>query len=174
MIVYDHYPNGSLERWLFGIGALPWTWRLKLVKDIAQGLSFLHSKQLAHGNLKASSVFLDVNYRPVLGDYGLDFFLPGSGRGSKGDVFGFGMLVLETVAGRKEEGLLGFAREMFEKGEIGKVVDERMGDRVNSEEAVRILKIGLSCTASESGRRPCMEEVVQCLASSSHSRPIVL
>ncbi|KAL6280242.1 hypothetical protein ACE6H2_017123 [Prunus campanulata] len=174
MIVYDHYPNGSLDRWLFGIGALPWTWRLKLVEDIAQGLSFLHSKQLSHGNLKASSVFLDVNYRPVLGDYGLDFFLPGSGRGSKGDVFGFGMLVLETVAGRKEEGLLGFAREMFEKGETGRVVDERMGDRVNSEEAVGILKIGLSCTASESGRRPCMEEVVQCLASSSHSRPIVL
>lgn len=101
MIVYDHYSNGNLDRWLFGIGAMSWTWRLKLVKDIAQVLRFLHSKQLAHGNLKASNVFLDVNYRLVLGDYVFNFFLRRSVWGTTGDVFGFGMLVLETLAGRK-------------------------------------------------------------------------
>ncbi|PRQ17876.1 putative protein kinase RLK-Pelle-LRR-III family [Rosa chinensis] len=176
MIVYDHYQNGSLDRWLFGLGTLPWTWRFKLIKDIAEALSFLHSKQLAHGNLNTSTIFLDVNYRAVVGDYRLGFFSGESGRddpvsGMRADVFGFGMLVLEIVTGKKEEevgdeevGLLGFVGEMHGKGEMVKVVDERLGDQVNREEASRVLKIGLSC-ATESCSRPNMNEVFQCLTN---------
>ncbi|KAI9174223.1 hypothetical protein LWI28_014038 [Acer negundo] len=44
-LVYDYYQNGSLERWLIGLGVLPWTRRFKLVKDIAEALCFLHSKK---------------------------------------------------------------------------------------------------------------------------------
>lgn len=169
MMVYDHYyRNGSLDRWLFGLGTLPWTWRFKLIKDIAVALSFLHSKQLAHANLSTTSIFLDVNYRAVLGDYGFGFLSGDPVSSMRADVFGFGMLVLEIVTGRKEkekdigneeEGLLGFVGEMHEKGEVLKVVDEKMGDRVNWEEAGRVLKIGLSCTSASYS----MNEVVQCL-----------
>ncbi|XP_017420420.1 L-type lectin-domain containing receptor kinase S.1-like [Vigna angularis] len=60
----------SLDKWLFGAGVLPWTRRFKVIKDVADGLSFLHTKHLAHKNLKCSSVFLDVNFRAVLGDFG--------------------------------------------------------------------------------------------------------
>jgi serine/threonine protein kinase len=66
-------------------------------------LCFLHSKGLAHGNLKTNNVFLDVNYQVVLGDYGFLFFL-GKAKlaiaGKQGDVFGFGMLLLEAVVGK--------------------------------------------------------------------------
>ncbi|KAH7549504.1 hypothetical protein JRO89_XS13G0041900 [Xanthoceras sorbifolium] len=172
ILVYDYYQNGSLDRWLFGLGVLPWSRRFKLIKDIGETLSFLHSKELTHGNVKSSSVFLDINYNAVLGDYGFVFF---QGKPSKKavvlDVFGFGMLVLEIVAGKRtiereeeeeEMGVLEFAWSMHEKGEMVKVVDERMGRNVNSEEAIRVLEIGLSCSLSEiNNGRPSMADVVQ-------------
>ncbi|KAK2664693.1 hypothetical protein Ddye_003267 [Dipteronia dyeriana] len=177
ILVYDYYQNGSLERWLFGLGVLPWTRRFKIVKDIAEALCFLHSKEVTHGNLKISSVFLDINYNAVLGDYGFVFFQQ-LGKPSKKavDVFGFGMLVLEIVAGKRriemttedndkeEMGVLEFAWRMHEKGEILKVVDERMERNVNSEEAIRVLEIGLSCSLSEiNNGRTSMADVVQLL-----------
>ncbi|KAK9276988.1 hypothetical protein L1049_006527 [Liquidambar formosana] len=169
IVVYDYFQNGTLDRWLFGLGVLPWTRRFSLIKDVAEALTFLHSKELAHQNLKTSSVFLDVNYRAVLGDYGFILRPNESGRvesvsGKKADVFGFGMLVLEIVAGKRtidsdrdeeEMGLLGFAWRMHERGKKVEVVDQRMGSSVNLEEAVRFLEIGLSCTLNDG---PSMEE----------------
>ncbi|KAG2681309.1 hypothetical protein I3843_11G138500 [Carya illinoinensis] len=179
IIVFNYFPNGSLDRWLYGLDVLPWSLRFKLIKEIAEALCFLHSKGLAHGNFKASSVFLDLNNQAVLGDYDFIFFQgdkagPAESVASMNeDVFWFGMLVLETIAGKKtvalgggvgEMSVLGFAWSMHESGEKAKVVDERvLGLCANSEQAVRVLEIGLSCTLSKNNGRPCMEEVVQLL-----------
>ncbi|KAK7275931.1 hypothetical protein RIF29_17058 [Crotalaria pallida] len=180
MVVYEFVHNGSLDKWLFGAGVLPWTRRFKVIKDVADGLSFLHTKQLAHKNLKCSSVFLDVSFRAVLGDFG--FVLLGAEskqfeslvcRGA--DVFEFGVLVLEVIAGRKrverkiEEGkeeernLLDFAWNLHETNEKVGLVDRRMGSLINLEQAIRVLEIGLLCTLNENKGRPSMEEVVEFL-----------
>ncbi|CAK7335425.1 unnamed protein product [Dovyalis caffra] len=174
IIVYDYHPNGSLDRWLFGLGVLPWAPRFKIITGIAEALCFLHSKELVHGNLKTSSIFLGVNYQPVLGDYEFNRLQGDSGKfkivcGKKSDVFQFGMLVLEIVAGRrklesdKDKDLLSFAWGLHERGEKLKAVDERLGPCTNWEQAVRALEVGLSCTLSENNGRPSMEEVVQFL-----------
>ncbi|KAF1889447.1 hypothetical protein Lal_00024773 [Lupinus albus] len=177
MVAYEFVHNGSLDKWLFGAGVLPWTRRFKVIKDVADGLNFLHTKQLAHKNLKCSSVFLDVSFRGVLGDFG--FVLLGAE--SKqfellvchgADVFEFGVLVLEVIAGRKrvegeieelkaeEKNLLDFAWNLHETNEKVKLVDRRMGSLVNLEQANRVLEIGLLCTLNENKGRPSMEEVV--------------
>ncbi|KAG5052706.1 hypothetical protein AAZX31_02G207800 [Glycine max] len=178
MVVYDFVPNGSLDKWLFGAGVLPWTRRFKVIKDVADGLSFLHTKQLAHKNLKCSSVFLDVNFRAVLGDFG--FVLMGAeskhfeSQVCQGaDVFEFGVLVLEVIAGRvrdeKEEGnpeernLLDYAWNLHQIDEKVKLVDRRMGSLINLEQAIRVLEIGLLCTLNENKGRPSMEQVVEFL-----------
>ncbi|XP_027331977.1 probable L-type lectin-domain containing receptor kinase S.7 [Abrus precatorius] len=175
MVVYEFVPNGSLDKWLFGAGVLPWTRRLKVIKDVADGLSFIHSRQLAHKNLKCSSVFLDVNFRAVLGDFG--FVLMGaeskqfeSAVCQGADVFEFGVLVLEVIAGRireekeeaspEERNLLDFAWNLHETNEKVKLVDRRMGSLINLEQAVRVLEIGLLCTLNENKGRPSMEQVV--------------
>ncbi|XP_010251103.1 PREDICTED: L-type lectin-domain containing receptor kinase VIII.2-like [Nelumbo nucifera] len=171
MVVYDYMSNGSLDRWLFGVGVLPWSRRFKVVKDVAEALSFLHSKKLAHKNVKTSSVFLDVSFRAVLGDFGFILGAPAvSSRdvAQKADVFGFGIVALEIVAGSKnsdEEGeeLLDFAWRMHEREEKGKVVDRRMGLVYNPEQAFRVVEIGLLCTMNEGSGRPTMEEVVEML-----------
>ncbi|KAK9994938.1 hypothetical protein SO802_024641 [Lithocarpus litseifolius] len=194
MVVYDFFTNGSLDKWLFGVGVLPWTRRFKVVKDVAEALCFLHSKQLAHKNMKTTSVFLDVSFRAVLGDFG--FVLSGndskqfeSAVSQKADVFEFGVFVLEVIAGRKrldsemdqkERDLLDFAWRMHEIDEKVKVVDGRMGTVINLRQAIRVLEIGLLCTLNEAKGRPCMEEVVEFLTMEGpipelpQSRPIAL
>ena len=178
MVVYDYLPNGSLDKWLFGAGVLPWTRRFKVVKDVADGLSFIHSKQLAHKNMKTSSVFLDISFRAMLGDFGLVLSASDSKRfeaavSQKADVFDFGVFALEVVAGRRrmepeagdeQKDLLDFAWRMHEKDERVRVVDRRMGSVINLEQAILVLEIGLLCTLNETKGRPSMEEVVGFLA----------
>ncbi|KAI5435313.1 L-type lectin-domain containing receptor kinase VIII.1 [Lathyrus oleraceus] len=177
--VYDFVPNGSLDKWLFGAGVLPWTRRFKVVKDVADGLNFLHSKQLAHKNMKCSSVFLDVSFRAVLGDFG--FVLMGAESKqfesivcNSADVFEFGVIVLEVIGGRprveeveegrsEETNLLDFAWNLHETNEKVKLVDRRMGSLINLEQAIRVMEIGLLCTLNENKGRPSMEEVVELL-----------
>ncbi|XP_061339167.1 L-type lectin-domain containing receptor kinase VIII.1-like [Gastrolobium bilobum] len=178
MVVYEFVPNGSLDKWLFGAGVLPWTRRFKVIKDVADGLSFLHTKQLAHKNLKCSSVFLDVSFRAVLGDFG--FVLLGaeskqfeSAVCQGADVFEFGVLVLEVIAGRirdeieqekpEERNLLDFAWNLHQIDEKVKLVDRRMGSLINLEQAIRVVEIGLLCTLNENKGRPSMEQVVDLL-----------
>jgi hypothetical protein len=178
--VYDFVPNGSLDKWLFGAGVLPWTRRFKVIKDVADGLSFLHSKQLAHKNMKCSSVFLDVSFRAVLGDFG--FVLLGAESKqfesvvcNGADVFEFGVIVLEVIGGRprveaetdeekqEERNLLDYAWNLHETDEKVKLVDRRMGSLINLEQAIRVMEIGLLCTLNENKGRPSMEQVVELL-----------
>ncbi|XP_052186232.1 L-type lectin-domain containing receptor kinase VIII.2-like [Diospyros lotus] len=178
IVLYDYLQNGSLDKWLFGVGVLPWTRRLKVVRDVAEALSYLHSKQLAHKNVKTSSVFLDVSFRAVLGDFGFvldssESRLFESAVSQKADVFDFGIFVLEVVAGRRrkwrsdpgEMDLLDLAWAKHETDEKATVVDRRMGSVVNPEQAVRVLEIGLLCTLNENKGRPAMEEVGELLGS---------
>ncbi|KAM7267437.1 hypothetical protein ACFE04_009603 [Oxalis oulophora] len=178
MVIYDFYQNGSLEKWLFGAGVLPWTRRLKVVRDVGEALSFLHSKNLAHKNVKATSVFLDVSFRAVLGDFGLLLSAVGHSKyfeaavSQTADVFEFGILILELVSGKRRKGresndreidLVDFAWSMHERDEKMKVVDISMGSLVNMEQAIKVLEIGLLCTLNESRGRPSMDQVVEFL-----------
>ncbi|WRX17381.1 Legume lectin domain - like 3 [Theobroma cacao] len=194
MIVYDFFTNGSLDKWLFGVGVLPWTRRFKAITDVAEALSFLHSKQLAHKNMKTSSVFLDVSFRAVLGDFGMVLSATESKKfeaavSQTADVFEFGIFMLEVVSGRgkldpevnqEERDLVDFAWRMHMKDEKVKVVDGRMGSLVNLEQAIRVLDIGLLCTLNESKGRPTVEEVVEFLSMERQipelpaSRPVAL
>ncbi|XP_065858133.1 probable L-type lectin-domain containing receptor kinase S.7 [Euphorbia lathyris] len=167
MIAYDYFPNGSVDKWLAvpGFGVLPWSLRLEVIKEIAETLSFLHSRDIPHRNIRSSSVFFDVNKRAILGDYGFSMLTETCDAGKKHDVFMFGVFVLEIVAGKRgdEEEIMGLGWEMHERGEKVKMVDERIGSCVNLKEAVRVLEIGLRCTLVKINGKPSMEEVVKLL-----------
>ncbi|KAK6155451.1 hypothetical protein DH2020_009699 [Rehmannia glutinosa] len=181
IVVYDFVPNGSLDKWLFGFGVLPWTRRFKVVKDVAEALSYLHSKDLAHKNVKTSSVFLDVSFRALVGDFGFVLSTIESTRfeslvSQKVDIFEFGVLVLEVVSGRTrrsvnpgELDLLDLAWAMHETDEKAKLVDRRMGPVVNPDQAIWVLEVGLMCTLNDNKGRPNMEEVVEYL---NFERPV--
>ncbi|KAI6697692.1 hypothetical protein NL676_017811 [Syzygium grande] len=118
-----------MEVLMVGVGILPWTRRFKVVKDMAEALSFLHSKKLAHENMKTASVLLDVTFRAVLGDFGSVLSNSGSRKfesaaSQAADVFEFGVFAMEVIASRRrsdpevkeeeENDLLDFAWRMHE------------------------------------------------------------
>ncbi|XP_051118308.1 probably inactive leucine-rich repeat receptor-like protein kinase At3g28040 [Andrographis paniculata] len=88
----------------------------------------------------------------------------------KCDVYGYGVLVLEAVTGRRpvEYGednvvvLSEHVRVLLEEGNVLECVDGRMGP-YPAEEVLPVLKLALVCTSQIPSSRPSMAEVVQIL-----------
>ncbi|CAH9118756.1 unnamed protein product [Cuscuta europaea] len=123
LLVVDHVPNGSLATHLYGNDSrLDWPTRLKIVKGVVRGLTYLHvelpSLVTPHGHLKSSNVLLDNSFNPILMDYTLVPVLNSDqlqniiivykspeyarqGRTTKKtDVWTLGILILEIMSGR--------------------------------------------------------------------------
>ena len=88
----------------------------------------------------------------------------------KYDIYGFGVLILELVTGRKpvEYGednvmiLSDHVRVLLEQGNVLDRVDLSMGD-YPEDEVLPVLKLALVCTSQIPSSRPSMAEVVQIL-----------
>ncbi|KAJ9567624.1 hypothetical protein OSB04_003590 [Centaurea solstitialis] len=135
-LVYEYMKNGSLEKWIGnGMGLLE---RLKVAIDVACGLAYLHHEcvvaPVVHCDLKPSNVLLDDDFTAKIGDFGLASLLidkdqsissthvlkgsmgyipPEYGMGAKpstkGDVYSYGIMVLEIFTGKSptEESFVG-------------------------------------------------------------------
>uniref|UniRef100_A0A453NZ91 non-specific serine/threonine protein kinase n=1 Tax=Aegilops tauschii subsp. strangulata TaxID=200361 RepID=A0A453NZ91_AEGTS len=131
LLVYEHMPNGSLDKHLYGHQddkpTLNWAQRFQIIKGIASGLLYLHEeweRVVVHRDIKASNVLLDDKMNGRLGDFGLarlydhgtdpqsthvvgtiGYIAPELGRTSKAspltDVFAFGTFLLEVTCGRR-------------------------------------------------------------------------
>lgn len=44
---------------------------LTILRDISQGMRFLHASKILHGDLKAANVLVDSRYRAKVADFGL-------------------------------------------------------------------------------------------------------
>ncbi len=72
LLVMELAPGGSLYHLLKDSSqALPWSQRLRLLRDIALGLSVLHAHELLHRDLKSLNILLDADGRAKLCDFGL-------------------------------------------------------------------------------------------------------
>nr|BAK00406.1 predicted protein [Hordeum vulgare subsp. vulgare] len=131
LLVYDHMPNGSLDKYLHdpmpGKGMLEWAQRFHIIRGVASGLSYLHEdweQIVIHRDVKASNVLLDGEMNGRLGDFGLarlhdhgsdaqtthvvgtmGYLAPELGHTGKAtpstDVFAFGAFLLEVTCGRR-------------------------------------------------------------------------
>ncbi|KAK4485234.1 hypothetical protein RD792_007863 [Penstemon davidsonii] len=198
ILVYDYMENGSLDKRIFESDDqskfLNFEERIKVLKQVASGVLYLHEEweaKVLHRDIKSSNVLLDKEMNARLGDFGLarlhdhdkvagttqvvgtiGYIAPeivASGRAStKTDVFGYGVLVLEVICGRRpnEEGkppLVDWVWELLRKGELITAVDERLMSRENLdvEEVERVLHLGLLCAHPDPNARPTMRQVVK-------------
>uniref|UniRef100_A0A166GQU2 Serine-threonine/tyrosine-protein kinase catalytic domain-containing protein n=1 Tax=Daucus carota subsp. sativus TaxID=79200 RepID=A0A166GQU2_DAUCS len=88
----------------------------------------------------------------------------------KVDTYGFGIVVLEIISGRRcsdmmnelrTESLLPYAWKLYESGRHSKLIDETIDpSEYDVENAKKMIEIGLKCTQSPVSIRPAMSEVV--------------
>ncbi|XP_078439485.1 leucine-rich repeat protein kinase family protein [Wolffia australiana] len=74
LLVYDYFPGGSLADAVHGGRRLRWKTRLRILRGVATGLTFLHEcspRRYVHGDLKPSNVLLGAEFEPQIADFGL-------------------------------------------------------------------------------------------------------
>ncbi|XVF37848.1 hypothetical protein REPUB_Repub20aG0046300 [Reevesia pubescens] len=188
----------KLHERLGSVPPLYWSNRFKIIVGTAKGLAHLHHSfrpPIIHYNIKPSNILLDENYNPKISDFGLARLLMKlekhviSNRfqsalgyvapelacqslrvNEKCDVYGFGVLILELVTGRRpvEYGednvviLSDHVRVLMEQGNVLDCVDQSVGD-YPEDEVLPVLKLALVCTSQIPSSRPSMAEVVQIL-----------
>ncbi|CAN8303920.1 unnamed protein product [Cochlearia groenlandica] len=178
--------------------SLDWSARFKICCGIAKGLAFLHEEsplKFVHRDIKATNILLDKDLTPKISDFGLarldeedkthvstkvagtiGYMAPEYALWGyltfKADVYSFGVLVLEIVAGINNSSfmaagdsvcLLEWANGCLDSGHLMQVVDERLRPEVNRQEAESVIKVALVCTSASPTDRPIMSEVVAML-----------
>ncbi|GMJ14680.1 L-type lectin receptor kinase VII.1 [Hibiscus trionum] len=197
MLIYDYMENGSLDKRVYydcdEKKMLNCGERVRILKDVASALLYLHEgweSKVLHRDIKASNVLLDKDMNGRLGDFGLarmhghgqvatttrvvgtvGYLAPEvirSGRAStQTDVFGFGVLILEVMCGRRpiEDGkppLVDWVWQLMMQGELLAAVDTRLkaNEGFNEEEVTKVLRLGLLCSYPNPDSRPTMRQVV--------------
>lgn len=176
--------------------SLTWNERFNIILGIAKSLAHLHQLNVIHYNLKSSNILIDGLGEPKVADFGLARLLPMLDRyvlsskiqsalgymapefacktvkiTEKCDVYGFGVLVLEIVTGRRpveymEDDvviLCDMVRGSLEEGRVDECIDERLQGKFPAEEAIPVMKLGLICTSQVPSNRPDMAEVINIL-----------
>ena len=199
LLIYEFISSGSLYKHLHdghNGNCLSWRQRFHIVLGMAKGLAHLHQMNIIHYNLKSTNVLIDSSGEPKVGDFGLARLLPMLDRcvlsskiqsalgymapefacrtvkiTEKCDVYGFGVLVLEVVTGKRpveymEDDvvvLCDMVREALEEGKVEDCVDGRLRRNFPAEEAIPVIKLGLICASQVPSNRPDMSEVVNIL-----------
>uniref|UniRef100_A0A0E0ADK7 Protein kinase domain-containing protein n=1 Tax=Oryza glumipatula TaxID=40148 RepID=A0A0E0ADK7_9ORYZ len=187
ILVYEYIQKGSLHNIIF---------------RLAEGLLYLHKHcWIVHRDLKPSNILLDHDMNPKIGDFGSAVTLVSDVAeertkrvvGTSGyiapeyasqglyslktDVFSFGVVVLETISGRKnfimekQRDIVGYlvrdAWHMWKDGRLQELVDPALCDGYESTVIMRCTQVALLCAQEDPADRPTMTDVTAMLNSES-------
>ncbi|KAL3635517.1 hypothetical protein CASFOL_020064 [Castilleja foliolosa] len=199
MLVFEYASNGTLYEHLhYGEGCqFSWTRRMKIIIGIARGLKYLHTElepPFTILELKSSSVYLTEDFSPKLVDFecwktvlsrsekssgaisneGAVCILPSSMEGRhldvQGNIYAFGILLLEVVSGRppycKDKGcLVDWAKEFLELPDaMSSVVDPEL-KHIRQEDLKVVCEVVKLCIHPSSSTRTSMRELCSMLES---------
>ncbi|CAN4095244.1 unnamed protein product [Withania somnifera] len=193
MLVFEYASNGTLYEHLhYGEGCqLSWTRRMKIVIGVAKGLKYLHSEldpPFTISELNSNAVYLTEDFSPKLVDFeswktilarseknsgaisseGAMCTLPNSLQSRhldiQGNIYAFGVLLLEIISGRppycKDKGcLVDWAKEFLEVPEVlAYVVDPEL-KHFKYEDLKVICEVVNLCIRPNSSSRTSMKDL---------------
>ncbi|XP_022737277.1 LEAF RUST 10 DISEASE-RESISTANCE LOCUS RECEPTOR-LIKE PROTEIN KINASE-like 2.5 [Durio zibethinus] len=182
-------------------GHLPWEKLHEIAVGIARGLEYLHrgcSTRILHFDIKPHNILLDEDFCPKISDFGLaklcqkesismldargtvgyiapEVFSRNFGRVShKSDVYGFGMMVLEMVGGRRNVDIdADHSSEIYYPHWVYDRLQQEnslglhgLMTSQDNEIAKKMIIIGLWCIQTYPVQRPSMNEVLFMLEAS--------
>lgn len=199
LLIYSFMENGSLDHWLHekpdGPSRLTWQKRLQIAKGAARGLAYLHlscQPHILHRDIKSSNILLDENFEAHLADFGLarlicpyathvttdlvgtlGYIPPEYGQSSvatfKGDVFSFGIVLLELLTGKrpvdmcKPKGareLVSWVIHMKKDNREADVLDCAMYDKMFETQMMQMIDIACLCVNDSPKLRPLTHQLV--------------
>lgn len=201
LLVYEYMASGSLEKHLFRrVGCtLTWSKRMKIALDAAKGLAFLHTaeRSVIYRDLKTSNILLDADFNAKLSDFGLakdgpmgdqthvstrvmgtygyaapEYVMTGH-LTARSDVYGFGVLLLEMLLGKRamdksrpsrEHNLVEWARPLLNHNKkLLRILDPRMEGQYSAKTAFKVANLAYQCLSQNPKGRPLMNQVVEIL-----------
>ncbi|KAL1092730.1 hypothetical protein E1A91_D07G253000v1 [Gossypium mustelinum] len=204
LLVYKHMSNGTLYSLLHGRGGdMDWPTRFKIGLGAARGLAWLHHgchPPFLQQNICSNVILVDEDLDARLMDFGLAGLMTSSDVNEtsfmksdlgefgyiapeysstmvaslKGDVYGFGVVLLELVTRQKplqvntgEEGFKGhlvdWINHLSNSGRIEDAIDKDVIGKGHDEQISELLKIACNCVVARPKDRWSMFQVYQSL-----------
>ncbi|XP_059658557.1 serine/threonine-protein kinase STY13-like [Cornus florida] len=183
IIVVEYIVGGTLKSYLFKnrTRKLPFKRVIQLATDIARGLSYLHSHQIVHRDVKTQNILLDEGLKAKISDFGvsrveaanpnemtgltgtLGYMAPevldGSPYNRKSDVYSYGICLWEIYCCAKPYSDFSFSEQ------TSAIVYESMRPKIPKCCPSSLVKVMKRCWNSDPEKRPEMEELVSILES---------
>ncbi|KAM5587360.1 serine/threonine-protein kinase CDG1 [Rosa sericea] len=202
LLVYEYVERGNLHERLRESCSFSWLDKFKILRGVANGLAYLHGLEnpVIHRDITSRNVLVDSDYEPRIINFGLSrtidkchslshvstavagsvpYMAPEYRSGStkatvKGDVYSFGILMMETVLGptrcsryfnvsaqNRDSDLVEWVRGI----ELDKIISDFSGYSGYFVDALwpEYIRIALLCASDNPEDRPVMNEVVQML-----------
>ncbi|KAM4112986.1 hypothetical protein ACJW30_05G183300 [Castanea mollissima] len=197
LLVYEFMPNKSLDFFIFESRTqLDWKTCYNIIAGISKGLLYLHEDsrlKIIHRDLKPSNILLDHEMVAKISNFGMARIF-GENQNTanttryamegifsiKSDIFSFGVILLEIIIGKKNNGffftehsqtLLGFAWRLWKEGKGLEIIDPLLMESGQTIEVLKCMHIGLLCVQEDPADRPTILSVVVLLGNESVPLP---